>query len=457
MPPWKANPEYSTFLGERYLSEDQIDLIADWVENGTPQGDPSKEPPLPDFPPGSQVGEPDLVLTFAEPFVHQGGFKNEYRVFVLPTNLTVDKDIATIELRPGNREIVHHALISSDNTGAARELDAEDPKYGYDGFGGFGILDAFFNQFPGYVPGQKARLYPESLGKILPAGSDILVQMHYAPVEFPVTDISEVNIFFKKEAVERYVEDHIMLPFGDVLIDGPFYILAGTIRSFHGIWEVPEKISVISITPHMHLLGKGWEVYAVTPSGERINLIEIQDWDFDWQGTYHFDRFIVLPIGTKVHAIATYDNTANNPLNPNNPPKLVTWGEKTSDEMYFLPISFVSYRDGDENVTFSGGTTSVDGTVRINLPENKLYPVFPNPTDNEFTIGFKLASMDYVNVNLLDLNGSIVRKIEISKRFNSGVHVVKTNLSGLPKGVYLLHLITKSGFSATEKIIKIND
>ena len=395
------------------------------------------------------------MLSFAEEFVHNGGNEDEYRVFVLPTGLTEDKEIATVELRPGNRKIVHHALFSYDDTGAAQELDDADPAYGYDGFGGFGITSAFFNQFPGYVPGQKARLFPEGLGQLLPAGSDILVQMHYAPIPQPESDLSEVNIFFKKEPVERFVKDEIMLPLGGTLIDGPFFINPNTIRSFHGIWNVPKDISVIAITPHMHLLGRQWEVYAEKPDGERVNLIEIQDWDFNWQGAYHFDRFIVLPQGTEVHAIATYDNTSDNPLNPNNPPQWVSWGEKTTDEMYYLPISYVDYKEGDENVTFSDQTTSDDGNIQLVLPENKLYPVFPNPTENEFTIGFKLAQMDIVDINLVNINGELVKKVENNTRFVAGTHMIKTKLSELPDGTYFLNLSSKEGFKATQKIVKL--
>src|SRR6187551_233470 len=141
MPPWKADPEYSRFQGERFLTQEQIDLIAEWVDNGAPYGNASEEPDLPEFPTGSQIGTPDLVLSMAEGYEHYGGNKDEYRVFVLPTHLTEDKQISTVELRPGNAKILHHALFSFDDTGEARELDNADPKYGYDGFGGFGVND----------------------------------------------------------------------------------------------------------------------------------------------------------------------------------------------------------------------------------------------------------------------------------------------------------------------------
>ncbi|MCB0644739.1 MAG: cytochrome c, partial [Phaeodactylibacter sp.] len=146
MPPWQADPEYSNFLYENYLTDAEIQLIADWVAAGSPEGDPNNTPTPPSFPSGSQLGTPDLVLPFAEAYEHYGGNEDEYRVFVLATGLTEDKDIAAIELRPGNTKIVHHALCTFDTTGTAFALDQEDPQYGYDGFGGFGIPGTFNRQ-----------------------------------------------------------------------------------------------------------------------------------------------------------------------------------------------------------------------------------------------------------------------------------------------------------------------
>src|SRR5688572_19115779 len=126
MPPWKADPHFSRFVGERVLTDEQIALIAEWADNGAPFGNASEEPPLPVFPTGSQVGTPDLVLTMTESFTHQGGNQDEYRVFVFPTGLTEDKQVATVELRPGNRKVLHHALFSFDVTGTAAALDEAD-------------------------------------------------------------------------------------------------------------------------------------------------------------------------------------------------------------------------------------------------------------------------------------------------------------------------------------------
>ncbi|MEL6591990.1 MAG: hypothetical protein AAFQ68_17985, partial [Bacteroidota bacterium] len=180
MPPWKPDREYSSFVGESGLNEQEIQLIADWVNAGSPQGDPSLEPPLPNFPSGSQLGTPDTVLTMAEEYIIPGNNEDEYRVFVLPTGLTEDKEIAAIEFRPGNTKAVHHALIAYEINGQAAALDAQSPGYGYEAFGDFGVPTQ--GNFTGYTPGIQSVKFPEGIGSILPAGADLLIQVHYAPL-----------------------------------------------------------------------------------------------------------------------------------------------------------------------------------------------------------------------------------------------------------------------------------
>ena len=451
MPPWKPDPAYSSFLGEKYLTDDEISLIANWVDNGMPQGNPANEPDLPTFPSGSQVGTPDLVLSFAESFEHYGGNEDEYRNFVIPTGLNEDKEIAAIEIRAGNTKIVHHALISYDVTGEARNLDAQDEKYGYDGFGGFGVADAFNNMFPGYVPGQIARLYPEGTGRILPANADLIIQMHYAPIPFPDSDSTTINIFFKDEPIEREVRSNIMLPLPWVIGEA-FRIPAGDVKTFHGQWNIGnQKISMISLTPHMHLLGQDWEVFAVSPQGDTTNLISIPEWDFNWQGTLNFKRYQVLEPGTVVHGFATYDNTIANPLNPNNPPQAMEWGERTTDEMYFLPLDYVIYQDGDEDVVFTeGGTVSTDDPRTIDRIENKMFSMYPNPTDGEINASFSLAKVSRVNIDVMNLEGKIIQRIKQEGLYPKGMNNIRFDVGELTDGVYLLSIRAKD-FSMAEK------
>ena len=455
MPPWKPDPNYSRFLGENYLTEQEIELIGQWVDQGAPQGDPNDEPDLPEFPEGSQLGSPDLVVSFSESFEHQGNNQDEYRIFVLPTGLTEDKIVKAVELRAGNRQIVHHALFTYDDTGQARLLDAATPEYGYDGFGGFGINDAFERQYPGYAPGQRARFFPNGVGQELPAGSDILVQMHYAPVPFSQKDSSTINIFFADadETVDRMVQTYIMVPLGGILQNGPFLIFPNVVKTFHGKITTPVDVSLLSISPHMHLLGQDWTVFSVSPSGDTTNLIRINEWDFNWQGTYTFRKFIKIEAGSEVHAYATYDNTADNPLNPNNPPQLVTWGERTTDEMYYLPISFVEYRQGDEDIEFDEDVlSSAREPEGIKYPPSEFQEIYPNPTTGELNLRFSLAKAGRIMIDMVDINGKQVQVLDELKWRNAGINTLSSTLTTKHGGLFYIR-IRGEGINISRKLI----
>lgn len=456
MPPWPPEKSYSTLLEERGLEDAEIQLIADWVAGGMQQGDPSLEPSFPNFPAGSQVGEPDLVLSFAESYVHGGDNTDQYQIFVLPTGLTEDKIVKSVELRPGNRKIVHHAIIGLDVTGEARSKDAQTVEYGFPSFGTFGVEPA--ELYAGYVPGTKARKYPERIGQPIYAGSDLVIQMHYAPIPVEEKDSSSVNLFFAdaEETIDRFVKYEVMLPLPNTLLNGPFFLLPGDVKTFHGVWTVPDKISVLGITPHMHLLGQDWEVYAVSPSGDTTNLIKIPEWNFNWQGTYFFDRFKVLEPGTEVHALATYDNSENNPMNPNSPPAFVTWGEGTKAEMYFLPISYVDYQPGDEDIVFKEDVLADAEDLGLQFPANEIKIIFPNPTNGVLNIGFSLSKNTALHMEVLDLNGKVIRTLKQSNNYPVGNHLEKVNVGSLASGVYLLRL-RGEGFSVTEKFSLVRE
>ncbi len=421
MPPWPPDRSYSRFVGERALTNEQTELIADWVAAGMPEGDPDNAPVIPEFPEGSVLGEPDLTLTMANSYTIKGNGRDEYRVFVLPTGLTEDKDVVAVEFRPGNAQIVHHALITYDTTGEARKLDREDAAEGYSSFGGFGVPARDGLAYPGWVPGATPSFFPAGTGLKLPAGADLVVQIHYAPWPVRDSDQSSINLFFSDEPVERYVNTRVMLPsdlvddddeyyqlspllgalggaviasgveeflgesisssevislarnatldtvFGDQLggtVGGflEFDIKANRTKQFRGIWHIKKDISLFNVWPHMHYLGKNWEIELETPDGTIEPIIRINNWDFNWQGNYTFPRFIKAPAGSRIIASALYDNTRLNFANPNSPPDDVSWGEKTTDEMYFLPFSYVDYRAGDEDIlleNFSPGDLPV--------------------------------------------------------------------------------------------------
>jgi hypothetical protein len=452
MPPWKADPAYADYQKVNILSPSEIQLIADWVNQGSQRGDSTIEPSTPVFPTGSKVGVPDLTLSFAHAHPIAGNNTDEYRYFVIPTGLTLDKDLIALEMRPGNTSIVHHALAWSDTTGTAAAADAATPEYGYAG-GTQQVLSSgnLDKQLPTYVPGQKPTVLTNGIAHHLKAGSDLQVQIHYAPSPVPTSDSSSFNLFFAPTPASRYVKNHVMVPFFGTLV-APNYLFtipANQSREFHGVYTMPEDASMISTMPHMHRLGTHWLVYAVKPNGDTVHLVKIDAWDFNWQSNYDFKHMIHLPQGTKIHAFAGYDNTTNNISNPNSPPKTIGWGENTSDEMYWLPLQWVSYRTGDENIEMEPTGITESSFYPI---KNKLYPVYPNPASNSVKAGFTLNEAGKINLKLYNLNGEVVSTLADKQMYMSGLHTVDIDLSHLASGIYSLQL-EKGSERQTQQIV----
>ena len=450
MPPWKPDRDYSTFVGEKGLNDEEIQLIKDWVDNGTPQGDPANEPPLPEFPDGSQLGTPDLVLGMTESYTVAGNNEDDYRVFVLPTSETQDRELAAIEFRPGNTKVVHHALIAFDETGAGAAMDAQTPEYGYFSYGDFGIGIPDFST--GYTPGIQTIRYPQGIGEVLPAGADVLIQVHYAPTPTAESDQSSLNIFFKEanDPIQRPIQLSLVLP--NILPNSwnEFFLQPNQTKSFHGSFPVNQDISLFSIYPHAHLLCRNWEVFAVTPTNDTINLIKIDDWDFNWQGAYTFDRMQKIPAGSTMNVLATYDNTINNPLNPNNPPAFVTWGESTTDEMYIIALNWVPYQEGDELIEIGGELTNVEDLSIDKVV--KLYNPVPNPVSDEVRISYYLPASADLNLGLYTLDGKQVKSIRQTAAQMAGNHSTDVNVNDLAVGTYLVVMETE-GKKISQKLV----
>jgi hypothetical protein len=445
MPPWQPDHNYSPLLGQRVMSQQEIQTIQDWVQQGALRGDPATEPSMPNYPIGSQLGQPDTVISMAQAYLHQGNNQDLYRVFVLPTNLNVAKKIKAIEFRAGNKSIVHHAILGIDVTGQGRQRDSLAPGYGYTQFFGFGFTPTEDNWY-GWAPGAAAKYFPANIGKNLPAGADILVQMHYAPTSIAQTDSSSINLFYDRDNQVTRLEQITAISPMD-LMNGPFVIPANTVRTFKGRMRVSTDVSLLSIFPHMHLIGKNWKVYAVKPGNDTVNLISIPEWDFNWQGFYYFPRLIKLPANSWIYAEATFDNRASNPNNPNTPPQPMSWGENTTDEMYLCYFGFVPYQAGDENIALSQ-----DDAQNVLKISNKLYPIFPNPAANRVNIGFQLNHAGNIQLQVTDLQGKVVSQVHAG-HYEPGQHILPFDCSSLSSGQYLVQLVTNQG-SITQKLIK---
>ena len=444
MPPWTPDPDYSTLRGERFLTEEQIELLAEWHEAGAPEGDPADNPGLPDFPEGSQIGEPDLTLTMEEAYVHGGDMLDQYQVFVMETGVTEETEIRAVEIRPGNAAIAHHTLIAytenPNSIAAAEAMDAADPAPGYESFGDYGVnVEDFL--FGGWVPGAEPTEFPATIGKKIGPDGRLLVQMHYGPTPVEETDVTEINLFFANEPIQREVELAMMTP---EHLPEPFFIQPNEVKTFHGVMNIPQDVSVLSVTPHCHLLGQSWEVFAVSPDeNDTIPLISIPEWDFNWQGIFGFPSLLHVPGGYKMHAICTYDNTADNPYNPNDPPQWMSWGDLTGDEMYVLFFQFVEYMEGDENITLS----TADEDTRIVYQSDVLFPAWPNPAraGQEVTVSWHLNEPVEMTLELLDVRGRVVDTWLPMQSFPRGHHQRSFVLDALQSGTYFYRLTTADG------------
>ena len=389
MPPWPPDDEYSSLVGERVLLEEEVDLFLTWVENGAPQGDPSLEFPIPDFPEGSAIGEPDIILEMEESVQIQGNYEDYYRCFIFDLESNDDIYYSAIEVRPGNNEAVHHTVIVAVPPGSADHLDAEDDEYGYECFGGFGVTQ-MTDLLGGYAPGTKPNKWSNGLAQMIPGGWDLIIQMHYAPVLEDMSDQTNINIFLAEGEVNRVIESFTMID--------PFIVLPPyEITEIHNTQYVSSDISIVSFFPHSHLIGKSWEVFATTALNDTIPFIRINNWNFDWQNYYYPQYMLHIPAGSTIHGIATYDNTPNNPNNPNSPPQYIFWGDGTTDEMFFLPILYVPYNEGDEDIAL-GDINNLMGDVNFDDTVNVL--------DVVLIVGYILDSQDFSDTQILyaDIN-----------------------------------------------------
>ena len=468
MPPWPPDPNYTphSLLDERFLTEDEKNLISEWVNQGMVEGDPELEAEIPIFPEGSAIGTPDYVFELEEEYFIEGNNQDDYRVFVFPTGFTEDTYIKSIEFRPDNREAVHHAIMMADVTGAGAAQDAESPNVlGYESFGGFSLEGVSPNDYVflgGYAPGMNPIVWHGELGMKIPAGADLLCQIHYAPSSVDEWDKSSINLFTKPASeVEREVQMKMWLrldinvpanteteieaclnfsnSFADMFGPGQIYQF-GQPTGFYGEQncELPEDWSLLGILPHSHLMGKSWEVYAETPDGETLPIIKIPDWDFDWQGFYYPEYMQHIPQGSRIEAIATYDNTSDNNMG---------WGELTTDEMFFCPIYYVPYEEGDEDIYLG-----IDNQTAMLENIAHTIEVFPNPANDEILITYNFDNFKNLKGSLYDSKGRLVDVI-LEENFQSATNSIKLDVSRLSNGTYFIN-IQSDNETVTQSFIK---
>lgn len=442
MPPWPPDPEYRALAHERVLSQAEIELIAAWVDGGYPEGDPANALPPPTYNDGPVIADPEITAIM-EDFVIPPSTSDLYRCFVLDVDNPADRFITGLEVIPGNTAMVHHVLVFQDNTGQARLLDQNDPGPGYTSFGGIGVPSA--KLIGAWVPGTRPFFTAPNMGIKLLANADIVIQVHYPASSLVEVDSTRINLRMSDSPTLRNLSiDPILNHMAPTLQNGPLMIPAGQVRTFHARYTLPIGITSTGIAPHAHLICTSMKSYAVPPSGDTIPLIDIPNWDFAWQGFYDFRNPVYLPAGTQVHGFATYDNTVNNPRNPNSPPQLVTLGEATTDEMMLFYFAYTPGTPADTLIVVDDGSgpdyymdCTPGATVGISTSVNEdAIAVWPSPTTDRINVQGVPANGF---VRLLDSQGRLVRVIRPTST------LATFDVGGLASGLYVVDVLDTYG------------
>jgi len=331
MPPWLPETGHGDFAGSLRLTDDQIGLLARWVRGGMAEGNPADLPRAPRFTEGWQLGTPDLIVRMSQPYHLHETPGDVFRNFVMPVGLKETKYIRAFELRPGNKRVVHHANMIID---PSRELRRRDGQDGQPGFGGMDVETAAAGEFDPdshflfWKPGSQAQEEPADMAWRLDPGSDLILNLHLQPSGKPEIVDAEVGLYFTAQAPSR--RPMLLQLEHDGAIDVPAGSATFAVTDH---LKLPVAVKVLAIYPHAHYLGKQMEAWAELPGGARRSLLKIDQWDINWQATYTYRQPVALPAGTTVAMRIGYDNTEENPRNPNHPPKRVVTGNRSEDEM----------------------------------------------------------------------------------------------------------------------------
>ncbi len=367
MPPWPADPTYSHFADEMVLTDSEIEWISKWVDSGMPPGDTSQLETPASIIKKVHLGKPDMVIK-VPPIQLKGNNEDLFLVMKIPYEIDRDTFVRAIEYVPGNKRLVHHVnthLIQFDaskkkNVFQGKTYVNQDQSNSQSIHKELGILHddgtypSMTPSVSNYLPGALFSFYPEAIGGyVFPKkGAFYLNDLHYGPTSINATDSSYYNIYFAPTPPKRPVSEFQIGTLGIAPVVPELIIPANTTKTFHIQTTIPQDVSLISIVPHMHLIGKSFWAYAVKPSGDTIPLIRIRNWDFRWQYFYKFKQLLKLPRGTVIYVEGVFDNTAQNPNNPFSPPQEIrerNGSMKTTDEMFQLIVTYVPYQKGDEH------------------------------------------------------------------------------------------------------------
>lgn len=332
MPPWFAGPKTEASFGVRWSNDcslspkDEADLLA-WIDGGAPEGDPADAPLPRMFPRDWEIGKPDVVLQLPRSVAIKATGQMPYVHQIVATGFEEDRWIKAVEVRPTSPAVVHHVLVFvRDGKSRSREID-EDA----------GFLAA-------YVPGNTHQQYPEGMAKRIPAGSQLVFQLHYTPNGTATKDQTALGLQFCEEPPTRVIRNtgisnhRIKIPAG------------ASSHPEKASMEVPVDVRILSLMPHMHVRGKAFRYDVTLPSGERKRLLDVPNFDFNWQLEYRLAEPLDLPRGSKIELTGWYDNSEDNPANPD-PTETVRWGPQTDDEMMLGYVEYYVTTETADQVT----------------------------------------------------------------------------------------------------------
>lgn len=339
MPPWFADPAHGDFANDARLPDTEVDTIAKWVDAGAPKGDDADLPPMPTFAEGWTIGEPDVVLSMPEHEVPAQGVI-PYTYFTVPTEFTEDHWIVGLEIRPGNRKVVHHVIVS------VLEPGIEGPPQGATQ----ARVDVIRSQLGGITPNKPGVMFREGTGRLVKAGSKLVFQMHYTPIGEAVKDRTTLGLKFAKKGP--------LVPLRTAMAINPKFVIppGDPAHEVRATATVTEDVHLHTLTPHMHFRGKDFTYTAIYPDGRSEVLLRVPNYDFNWQLSYALTAPLALPKGTVIDCVAHFDNSSRNPANPD-PKAEVRWGDQTFEEMM---IGFYTYtRDADQATTTAGARQAI--------------------------------------------------------------------------------------------------
>ena len=339
MPPWFADPHYGKFANDRSLNKDEIDTLVSWVDAGVREGDAKDAPAPVEWVDGWSIGKPDAVFEMPHDFEVPTAGTIEYQYIVIPSGFTQDTWVQAAEARPGNRKLVHHIIafvrppgskwLSEAKPGepfvpAAKKDDEKKKKKNDEEEKDDGAASP--ELLIGFAPGLVPMTLPTGQAKLVKAGSDFIFQMHYTANGKAGADRSRIGVIFAKQPPKERVftanatNSKFVIPPGD-----PAYRADASITI-----QAPARL--VDLMPHMHFRGKDFEYRLIYPTGETETVLSVPKYDFNWQLFYYFAKPVVLPKGTKIECTAHFDNSPNNPYNPD-PKAEVRWGDQTWEEM----------------------------------------------------------------------------------------------------------------------------